>query len=408
MPKALRKPVRLTNEIVERLRPPTHRQYDNHYDSQVAGLVLRVNQGGKKAWHVLHYVKGVDKAGHKGTFPRTRSLKPYPILKVKEAREQARQFLADPHKAMAQASAGSFKEVAENFIKRHVEHAQLRSADEIKRCLNKYIYPSWQHTPFRELKRSDVNTLLDTIQDRHGARQADMCLAIIRKLTNWYAVRNDDYVSPIVRGMHRTDVKNRKRKRILSDDEIRALVRATEDAGTFGAIIKVLLLTAQRREKVASMRWDEVVDGEWQIASEDREKSHAGKLRLPPIVRELIQAEPRIAGNPYVFAAGHGRGPFNSFSQRKQELDNKLPAMPPWVLHDLRRTARSLMARAGVLPHICERVLGHAIPGVEGVYDRHEYNEEKAVALAKLAQLVETIVNPPTGNVVAIRRRKRR
>ena len=74
---------------------------------------------------------------------------------------------------------------------------------------------------------------------------------------------------------------------------------------------------------------------------------------------------------------GAGRGPFNSFSQRKAEFDEILPDLEPWVMHDLRCTARSLMARARVLPHICERVLGHAIAGVEGVYDRHTYELQK-------------------------------
>lgn len=78
------------------------------------------------------------------------------------------------------------------------------------------------------------------------------------------------------------------------------------------------------------------------------------------------------------------------------------------MVHDLRRTARSLMSRAGVRPDIAERVLGHEIPGVEGVYDRHHYAEEKAAALNQLAQLVETIVKPPQDNVVAQRRTRRR
>ena len=72
-----------------------------------------------------------------------------------------------------------------------------------------------------------------------------------------------------------------------------------------------------------------------------------------------------------------------------------------WVIHDLRRTARSLMARAGVRPDVAERVMGHAIQGVEGVYDRHHYREEKATALRKLASLIERIVNP-VENVVAL------
>jgi integrase len=188
----------------------------------------------------------------------------------------------------------------------------------------------------------------------------------------------------------------------------------TEVNGTYGALVKLALLTAQRREKLATMRWDDIsvgdiaslkaddtIGNEWTIRSEAREKGTAGKLWLPPMVREIIAQQPRIVGNPYVFA-GRGSGPFVSFSDRKAELDAKLEGMAPWVLHDLRRTARSLMSRAGVLPHVSERVLGHAIPGVEGVYDRHSYDNEKAHALTKLAALVETIINPPSGNVVPL------
>jgi integrase len=99
--------------------------------------------------------------------------------------------------------------------------------------------------------------------------------------------------------------------------------------------------------------------------------------------------------------AGRGAGPLYSFSQRKRELDAKLKLppweleMPPWVLHDLRRTARSLMSRAGVSREHAERVLDHAIRGVEGVYDRHKYSDEKADALNRLAVLVERIVTRP-------------
>jgi integrase len=407
---------RLTEEGVSKLKLPAPGQQADYFDAGMPGLVLRVNYGGRKTWRALYYVKRVGKDGKRTTMPTTHKLGLYPYLKLKEAREKARQFLADPQKALAQGDAGSFQEVAENFLKRHVQANQLRSQPEIERCLNKYILPaptaipgqSWKDRPFRELKRADVAALLDQIQDRHGSRQADMCLAIIRKMTHWYQARNDDYVSPVVRGMNRTKVADRKGKRILDDDEIRTLFKAADQAGTFGAIIKVLLLTAQRREKVATMKWDDLVDGEWRIASEAREKSHAGSLRLPPMVLAIINAQPRIARNPYVFAAGHGNGPFNSFSQRKQELDKELSGMPPWVLHDLRRTARSLMSRAGVRPDISERVLGHAIPGVEGVYDRHHYNEEKAEALKQLAHLVETIFNAPQDNVVAIRSPARR
>jgi integrase len=290
---------------------------------------------------------------------------------------------------------------------RHVKASGLRSEADIVRCLNAYVYPRWQHRPFRDIKRGDVAALLDKIQDNHGSRQADVCLAIIRKMMNWYASRNDDYSSPIVRGMHRHNGGDHKRKRILGDDEIGAVWKACGKIGTFGALVKTLLLTGQRREKVVTMKWDDIVGGVWHIPSEAREKTSAGTLRLPAAVLDIVAAQLRIAGNPYVFAA-RGSGPFNSFSQRKEELDKKLSRMPAWVIHDLRRTARSLMSRAGVRPDIAERIVGHAIRGVEGVYDRHSYEDEKGEALNQLAALVERIINPPSSeNIVNMRPRRR-
>ena len=164
------------------------------------------------------------------------------------------------------------------------------------------------------------------------------------------------------------------------------------------------------------MRHEDLVDGEWRIRSDDpREKNHAGKLKLPQVLIEILQGQPRIGDNPYVFP-GKPRGrrtpgpaPLRSFAENKAQLDAKLPDMPPWVLHDLRRTARSLMSRTGVSSEHAEKVLGHAIRGVEKTYDRHSYTDEKADALERLAALVGTIiVNPPADNVVTISGRGRK
>jgi integrase len=126
---------------------------------------------------------------------------------------------------------------------------------------------------------------------------------------------------------------------------------------------------------------------------------------LPDVAIAIIRAQPRLGNNPYVFA-GLGDGPFNGFSKSKARLDATLPeGTPPWVIHDLRRTARSLMARAGVSSEHAERVMGHAIAGVEGVYDRHSYRSEKADALARLAALIEGIVHP-RANVLPLPRHR--
>ena len=393
----------LTEEGVRKLSPPSTGQVD-FYDAVMPGLVLRVNYGGRKTWRALYYVKGVHKTtGKPRTEPRTHPLGKYPILSLKEAREAARRFLTDPKKALAEVGTGSFKDVAEDFIKRHVEPSKLRTEAELKRCLNRYIMPLWKDKAFRELKRSDVKDLLNQIEDEHGARQADVVLSILRRIMNRYQIDHDDYASPIVKGMSAYKADDHKRSRILSDEELRALWTCAN--GTFGAFTKVLLLTAQRRDKVAQMKWEDVADGVWTVPSEKREKGNIGSVKLPQAVLDIIERQPRLVGNPYVFALS-GERALNSFVTLKQELDKRMreqvPDMAPWMLHDLRRTARSLMSRAGILPHIAEQVLGHAIRGVEGVYDRHRYDDEKADALNRLADLVERIVTP-TNNVVPLR-----
>jgi integrase len=410
---------RLTEASVQRMPLPAKGKQDDHYDAVMPGLILRVNYGGAKVWRALYYLKRIDENGKHLTIPTTFKLGRYPVLSLQQARQKAREFLADPDKAKSKAEAGTFKDIAENFIKRHVDASKLRSKGEIVRCLAKYVYPHWGNRSFREIKRGDVSHLLDHIEDNHGKRQADIVLSIIRRIMNWFATRDDDYVSCVVKGMKRAN-SNGGRARILSDDEIRALwkVCTPENRGSggapehhlmgqFGAYVLTLLLTGQRRTKVATMRWDDLVDGAWHIRSDGREKDHAGVLKLPKVVIDILQGQPRI--NPYVFAGNpRGRrkaGPaaFNGYSEGKKQLDAKLPDMPPWVLHDLRRTARSLMSRAGVPSEHAERVLGHAIVGVEGIYNRYDFAQEKADALKRLAALVATIVNPPAGsNVVTL------
>lgn len=373
--------------------------------------IVAVGPAGKQIWAA---VGGVDE------------------ISLDEAREKAREgvrrikagLVPFPETKPAPAPR-TFAAVRDEFLKRHVRREgqgkpPLRSAREIHRifcgaafakwivegakgsapaAVSPYIPASWNARPFEEIRRIDVTELLDQVQDDSGSRQADAVLAQLSSLFNWHASRSDDYVSPIVRGMKRTKAKEQERKRVLSDDEIRLLWAATANAGTFGAFVRTALLTGQRREKVVSMKWTDLEDGVWTIATEDREKGNADQLKLPALALEIIRGQPEIEGNPFVFA-GRGSKAVAAFSQYKAELDEAAP-IAPWVIHDLRRTARSLMSRARVDREIAERVLGHVIAGVEGVYDRHGYFDEKADALAKLAGLVKLILQP-ADNVVEL------
>jgi integrase len=324
------------------------------------------------------------------------------LYKVEEARELARTAIKAIKAGESRAGPQSFEAVAELWLKRHVDAKGLRSHPHIKSYLNLHILPAWSGRDFESITRSDVTALLDHIEDSAGPVAADRALAHVSSLCNWYAARNDRYSSPIVRGMRRSNPKERARKRILSDDELRAVWKQAEANGTFGAFVRLLLLTGQRKDKVAKLRWDDLTaDGTWIIKTEPREKGNAGELVLPQVALDIINSQPRLVGNPYLFP-GKGKSALGGFTTRKDSFCAKLPPMPQWGLHDLRRTARSLMSRASVSRDVAERVLGHAMDGVEGVYDRHEYKEEKAHALRALAGLIDNIVNPPADNVVSM------
>jgi integrase len=210
-------------------------------------------------------------------------------------------------------------------------------------------------------------------------------------------------VPPFVKNMRRTPPQVRKRARILSDDELRKVWKTAEaDGDVYGAFVRVSLLTGQRCAKTVGMRWTDVSqDGVWTIPTAPREKGNAAVLRLPPAAMKIIKAQPRLASNLYVFA-GRGNGPLSGFSSRHEAFKARC-GVDGFHVHDLRRCCRSLLARAGVLPHVAERVLGHSVGGVEAVYDVHRYDAEKATALRKLAALITEIVDGEPGkNVVPL------
>jgi integrase len=296
----------------------------------------------------------------------------------------------------------TFDTVAKAFVKHHVQHSKLRSEKEIQRYLDTKILPAFSGRVFTSIGRGDVSKLLDKIVDESGSRTADIALAVLSKMINWYATRHDDYTSPIVKGMNRYNSKERQGKRILTDDELRAVWTAAEANDMFGAFIRMALLTGQRREKIASMKWADIDGNVWTIPTEEREKTNAGELVLPPDAVAILDAIPRFANSPYVFTAGNSY--LKSFTDEKNRFDAKVP-IAPWRVHDLRRTAKSLMAAAGVLPHVSEQVLGHSIKGVEGIYDRHKYRDEKVEALLRLSHKIREIVNPAPDNVTQLRER---
>jgi len=309
------------------------------------------------------------------------------------------------------AERNRFGAVVANFLERHA--SQNRGFRETKRVFNKYALPRWGQLQMNEITRSDVVALLDELESHtfkdetgklHGGPvQADRVLAHLRKLMNWHAARDANYVSPIVKGMARTRPRERARTRVLKDDEIKLIWSQLDAMGVPGAAIKMLFLTAQRVGEICLMdrRWIDS-NGIWEIPAAMYKSKRPQFVPLSKNALYLLSCQRRIDESTLVFPAERNPyKPISSLSALKSDLDelvtaaNDGVALPHWTLHDIRRTCRTLMSRAGIAPHIGERVLGHAIPGVEGVYDRHSYLEEKAYALTALGEVLGGITNPP-------------
>lgn len=382
----------LTNLGVAKLKPQAKRY---HYaDPELAGFYVRVAPTGRKTFAA--FARGPSgrqeliTIGDAGT------------MSIAEARERARiamQRVKDGLPAFP-PPAISFGAVTADYLTRHAERNKLRMLPEIRRHLDQNILPAWRDLPITAIGKTAITALLDEIQDKNGDRQADYCLTIIRMILRWHASRVDAYNPPLFLGMRRQSPIAQRRARTLDDRELRAVWHAAEAAGTYGAMVRFLLLTGQRLDKVRTMVWPDLLDERrvWKIRIESpREKSHGGTLRLSPPAHGIVAGLPVFARNPYVFAGR--KGPIRGLGKLKARLD-KASGIAGWTLHDLRRTARTLMPRAGIDPDTAERVLGHTPPGIRGTYDWHSYTEEKAVALAKLADLIESIVAPGPKSLV--------
>jgi integrase len=382
----------LTDRFCAGAKPQDGEIQTDYFDTQVSGLALRVSEG-RKSW-TFHYTLGKRRRLTFGS---------YPAISLSSARTRADEAKAavatgvDP----SLAATETLQHVCELYMAR--DGAKLRSAEWRKSVLDRHIYPSLGSRPIAEIKRSEIVRLLDQIEEGSGPVMATQTLAVLRKVMNWHATRSDDFLSPIVRGMARTKPSERARERVLTDDELRKVWQAAEGCGVYGSYLRFLLLTAARRSEVAGMTWAEVNAADWTLPGA-RNKTKLDLVRPHSrMAQGILEELPKAVG--FVWSTNGGARAISDFGGFKRELD-AASGVKGWRLHDLRRTARSLMSRAGVPTDHAERCLGHVIGGVRGVYDRHEYHREKAQAFEALAGLIERIVSGG-GDVVQMRRGKR-
>jgi integrase len=288
--------------------------------------------------------------------------------------------------------ANTFEAIGREYL-RHEAKRGLSSAHQYRWTLERWIFPEIGAVQVRTLKRSDIIGLVDNVGSQSGPAMARQVFSVLRRVLNWYAARDDDFNSPIKWGMAREVVARAKaRDRVLDDDELCAVWRATEgNSWPFGSLVRFLFLTAARRSEAQGMRWAEVNGrtGDW-VLPVSRSKIRRALVRpLSTSALGLLNGLPRIG--EYVFTMT-GSSPIGSISKSKRLLDDA-SGVSDWTLHDLRRTARSLMSRAGVPERHAEECLGHVQGGVRATYDRYSYHDEKKQAYEALAAKIKRIVN---------------
>jgi integrase len=388
----------LTDIAIRNLKPAATRR--EIPDPGARGLYVVVQPSGRKSFAVRYRFLG---APRKLTLTpgiplaAARKLAADAMYEVSQGRDPADARKAAVEKA-ERAKADTLRSVAEEYLAR--ERKRLRSISQRERIFERLIYPILGGgRQIGDIRRKDIVRLLDHIEDKHGSRMADYALACVRRLFNWHAVRDDEFTSPIVRGMTRQSAKKHARTRVLSDDELRRVWKAASATeGPFPAFVKFLLLTSARRSEAAAMTWAELDDADWTLPAA-RNKTAVDLVRpLSKTAQAILAGRPHIDDCAFVFTSD-GRKALAGFSRLKEKFD-AICGVADWTIHDLRRTARSLMSRAGIHPDIAEQCLGHVIRGVRATYDRHAYHPEKQQAFEALATEIGRIVNPPPASKV--------
>jgi integrase len=384
----------LTDRAIAGVKPASPGKRRLLWDAVVPGLALRVTDRGSRSFVLVVRYPGTR-------YPTPRSLGTVGAISLAEARDTAREWLGqirkgiDPQAHKLERQAETFEAIAGGYLNRVAK--DHRSREKTEATLTRLVYPTLGARPIDSITRSDVVRLLDKIEDENGPVMANQVLGNISRVMDWHATRSDAFRSPIVKGMKRAGAQ--ERSRILSDEELRAVWAAAGDyAGPFGPMLRFILLTATRRNEALYATRSEIVGAEWTIPA-SRYKTKIDHL-IPLSKAAQANLQGLGEGDGFLFTA-NGRQAIGGHSRHKAAID-EASGVSGWTIHDLRRSARSLMSRAGVPTDHAERCLGHVIGGVRGVYDRHEYLDEKRQGFEALASLVERIVNPQP-NIVPLR-----
>lgn len=368
--------------------------------------------------------------GHPLTLASARAL----AAELGRQRVRGRDVVADHEAAksrqqfeQATRAQNTFAGAARDFIEQHARKKTrrweqqarllgLRPVSDTLEIIPGGLAHRWRDKPTVDLDGHDIHCLIDETRrggvpgleqrtDEPSEARARVMLACLSKMFNWLVQHRKVEKNPCS-GVHRPD-PSRARDRVLTDAEIVKFWLATDRiGGMFSPLLKLLLLTGSRLNEVAGMTREELSDDgrTWNIPGSRTKNSKPHVVPLAPLARDILKAVTPDAGLLFTTT---GTSPISGFSKLKSRLDNAM-SIPPWRLHDLRRTTATGMAGIRVEPHIVEACLNHvsgAKAGVAGIYNRAAYEPEKRAALEQWADHVTGIFSGRTATVVRLRGR---
>jgi integrase len=434
------KKLKLTDRSIQAARPPRAGDQAIVYDTHAPGMALRTMASGHKSFvMVARFPPSTNPTRRSlGSYAGPLRAEPVPpedellaldVLTLGQAREKARlwrrliQRGIDPdieakrRRSEREArerriAADSFEAVARRFIAEHV--AGKRTAQDITALIEAKLVAHWGARPIIGISKRDVIDRIEDIKRASGNEAARQALAYARVLFGWAMERDIIAASPCPVMSKRSKLLAPKtmRQRVLDNDEIKLIWRATE-ANIYPAdpFLRLLLILGCRRNELARARWREFDLRKpgaetWTLKGERTKTGDPRIVPLPAIAVAMIAELPRFAAGDFVFSALHGRRPFTAFSRMKARLDDKITALnggvplEQWGLHDLRRSMRTGLSALPIAPIVSELMIGHRQQGVAAIYDLHRYESEQRAGYELWAAKLRDIVEEPPANVV--------
>ena len=394
--------MKLTQRRIEDIKCPAGKKDVLVFDDEQRGLGVRVTAAGSKTYLAQYALGGIKRRVPLGSCS---------AISLAKAREAAQKIMGekadgrDPAterkekaleaKRKAAHEALTLAALIEQWAALRLAEKRARYAVEAVRAL-RYAFTKHLDAPATDLDRAAVVRVLDRLAKDGHAAMGSRTAAYGRACYQWAVKRGSLTVNPFT---NLPVAAVAKRERVLTDDELRSIWQASAGPSAFNAIVRMLILTGQRRDEVAGMAWDELSPdlSTWTVTADRAKNGAAHIVPLSPQAQAILRAAPRFErkpGNtPDLVLPGH-RGPFNGFSKAKAALD-EASGVKDWRLHDLRRTMATGLQKLGVRLEVTEAVLNHVSgsrAGIVGIYQRHTWADEKRAALNAWGEHVAAIV----------------